>query len=60
MWRGIPNFCCTSASGVASEATVKQYLTVQTERAREIQRKVDHYRLQAIIAVVLRIENEQH
>jgi hypothetical protein len=31
--------------------TVKQYLMVQTEGDREVQRKVDHYSLQAIIAV---------
>lgn len=41
------------------EATVKQYLMVQTEGAREVQRKVDHYSLQAIIAVGFKIENER-
>jgi hypothetical protein len=35
------------------EATVKQYLTVQTEGERDVQRKVDHYSSQAIIAVGL-------
>ena len=40
-------------------ATIKQYLTVQTEGDREIQRKVDHYSLQAIIAVGFKIENER-
>jgi len=40
------------------EATVKQYLMVQTEGEREVQRKVDHYSLQAIIAVGFKIENE--
>lgn len=34
------------------EATVKQYLTVQAEGEREVQRKVDHYSLQAIIDFV--------
>lgn len=33
---------------LAREATVKQYLMVQTEGDREVQRKVDHYSLQAI------------
>jgi hypothetical protein len=41
------------------EATVKPYLTVQTEGEREVQRKVDHYSLQAIIAVGFKIENER-
>ena len=33
------------------KATVKQYLIVQTEGSREVRRKVEHYSLQAIIAV---------
>jgi hypothetical protein len=33
------------------EATVKQYLMVQTEGELEVQRKVDRYSLQAIIAM---------
>ena len=41
------------------EATVKPYLTVQTEGDREVQRKVEHYSLQAIIAVGFKIENER-
>lgn len=41
------------------EATVKQYLIVQTEGNREVRRKVEHYNLQAIIAVGFKIENER-
>ena len=41
------------------EAAVKLYLTVQTEGEREVQRKVEHYSLQAIIAVGFKIENER-
>lgn len=41
------------------EATVKQYLTVQTEGDRLVQRNVEHYSLQAIIAVGFKIENER-
>ncbi len=41
------------------EATVKQYLMVQTEGERDVQRKVDHYSLQPIIAVGFKIENER-
>ncbi len=37
------------------EATVKQYLIVQTEGSREVRRKVEHYSLQAGI----KIENER-
>ena len=41
------------------EATVKQYLMVRTKGERKVQRKVDHYSLQAIIAVGFKIENER-
>lgn len=41
------------------EATVKPYLMVQTEGERAVQRTVDHYSLQAIIAVGFKIENER-
>jgi hypothetical protein len=41
------------------DATIKQYLIVQTEGEREVQREVDHYNLQAIIAVGFKIENER-
>ena len=40
-------------------ATVKKYLIVQTEGNREIRREVEHYSLQAIIAVGFKIENER-
>lgn len=41
------------------EATIKKYLIVQTEGSREVQRSVEHYNLQAIIAVGFKIENER-
>lgn len=41
------------------EATVKKYLIVQTEGNRQVQRSVEHYNLQAIIAVGFKIENER-
>lgn len=41
------------------QATIKKYLIVQTEGNREVQREVDHYSLQAIIAVGFKIENER-
>jgi len=40
-------------------ATIKKYLIVQVEGNREVQREVDHYNLQAIIAVGFKIENER-
>ncbi|MEE9367469.1 MAG: virulence RhuM family protein [Pontiella sp.] len=40
-------------------ATVKKYLIVQTEGNREVRREVEHYNLQAIIAVGFKIENER-
>ena len=48
-----------SDSELERSATIKQYLIVQTEGNREIQREVEHYSLQAIIAVGFKIENER-
>ena len=39
------------------EATIKKYLTVQTEGTREIARSLDHYNLQMIIAVGFKVNN---
>lgn len=41
------------------EATVKKYLTVQTEGDRQVSRSVDHYSLQMIIAVGFKVNNER-
>ena len=41
------------------EATIKKYLIVQNEGRRQVKREVDHYNLQAIIAVGFKIENER-
>jgi len=41
------------------EATIKKYLTVQTEGSRQVQREIDHYNLQAIISVGFKINNER-
>ena len=41
------------------EATVKKYLTVQTEGNRQINRKQDHYNLQMIIAVGFKVNNSE-
>jgi len=48
-----------SDNELTREATVKHYLIVQTEGNREVQREVEHYNLQAIIAVGFKIENER-
>jgi len=40
-------------------ATIKKYLIVQTEGGRQVKREVEHYNLQAIIAVGFKIENER-
>ena len=40
-------------------ATVKSYLIVQAEGNRKVSREVEHYSLQAIIAVGFKIENER-
>jgi len=44
---------------LAREATIKKYLIVHTEGARQVRREVEHYNLQAIIAVGFKVENER-
>ena len=41
------------------EATVKKYLTVRTEGSREVSRIVDHYNLDAILAVGYRVRSHR-
>lgn len=48
-----------SDNELTREATVKKHLIVQTEGNREVRREVEHYNLQAIIAVGFKIENER-
>ena len=46
-------------SELEQEATIKKYLTVQKEGSREVSRNIDHYNLQAIIAVGFKVNNER-
>lgn len=41
------------------EATVKKYLTVQTEGKRQVSRNQEHYNLQLIIAVGFKVNNQR-
>ena len=41
------------------EATVKEYLTVQTEGRRVVRRKVEHFNLPMILAVGYRVRSER-
>ena len=41
------------------EATIKKYLIVQQEGNRQVSRQVDHYNLQAIIAVGFKVNNQR-
>jgi hypothetical protein len=43
---------------LAPAATIKKYLIVQTEGNRQVQREVDHYNLQMIIAVGFKVNND--
>jgi hypothetical protein len=47
------------AAGEIDSATIKQYLIVQKEGEREVQRNQAHYNLQAIISVGFKIENDR-
>ena len=42
---------------LAADSTVKKYLTVQTEGKRDVSRQIDHYNLQATIAVGYRVRS---
>jgi hypothetical protein len=42
-----------------SEATIKRYLIVQTEGSRQVTRLVDHYSLDAILAVGYRVRSQR-
>ena len=42
------------------EATIKKFLIVQQEGERMVNRQIDHYNLQAIIAVGFKVNNESH
>ena len=44
---------------LVEEATVKNYLTVQTEGSRRVSRDTKHYNLQMIIAVGFKVNNER-
>jgi len=41
------------------EATIKQYLTVQLEGTRQVQRAIDYYHLDAILAVGYRVRSQR-
>lgn len=41
------------------EATIKKYLTVQSEGTRQVSRNLDHYNLQMIIAVGFKVNNQR-
>jgi hypothetical protein len=43
---------------LAPEATIKKYLIVQTEGSRRVRRMVDHYSLDAILAVGYRVRSQ--
>jgi hypothetical protein len=47
------------STGEIDSATVKKYLIVQIEGARQVKRNTDHYNLQAIISVGFKIENDR-
>ena len=44
---------------LSPEATIKKYFIVQTEGNRQVERAVDHYSLQMIIAVGFKVNNER-
>ena len=46
-------------SELQKEATIKKYLIVQTEGTRQVEREVNHYNLQMIIAVGFKVNNER-
>ncbi len=51
--------CIFADNELDHRATIKSYLIVQTEGNRKVRREVEHYSLQAIIAVGFKIEHER-
>ena len=45
-------------SELSREATIKKFFIVQNEGARQVEREVEHYNLQMIIAVGFKVNNE--
>ncbi len=48
-----------SSKELEAEATIKDYLVVQTEGKRQIQRNIKHYNLDAIISVGYRVNSRR-
>ena len=48
--------CVYEDGELMTEATIKKYLTVQSEGTRQVSRNLDHYNLRVIIAVVERAD----
>jgi len=46
-------------SELSREATIKKFFIVQNEGVRQVEREVDHYNLQMIIAVGFKVNNER-
>lgn len=46
-------------SELEEEATIRKFRIVQTEGSRQVQREVNHYNLQMIIAVGFKVNNER-
>lgn len=44
--------------GEVTEATIKDYLIVRTERGREVRRSVKHYNLEVVLAVGYRVRSD--
>lgn len=48
-----------SEAELAREATVKDYLTVQTEGGKSVNRSIEHYSLEAVLAVGYRVKSQR-
>ena len=44
---------------LSRNATIKKFFIVQTEGARQVEREIDHYNLQMIIAVGFKVNNDR-
>ena len=50
---------CFKENELQKEATVKDFLTVQTEGRREVRRKIEYYNLDVIISVGYRVKSQR-
>ena len=58
IWLRLSKQCC-DVGELSPEATVRQYLAVQTEGTRSVQRSIEYYNLDMILAIGYRVRSHR-